>query len=141
MKKDYTIDWQTNTITMSKKFAEEANHFGTSAYDLLMDVRSKGFDIVVRKREKRRACPTRVTYKQMENHLSCLNNPDERLQQLHAVMAAAKGQKNHYEYVRKWFLENYPNFRDIPVMDTNFCIVAPRVSMLPDETEPLKITA
>ena len=141
MKKDYTIDWQTNTITMSKKFAEEANHYGTTAYNLLMDVRAKGFDIVVRKREKRRACPTRITYKQMENHLSCLNNPDERLQQLHAVMEAGKGQKNHYEYVRKWFLENYPNFRDIPVMDTNFCIVAPRVSMLPDETEPLKITA
>lgn len=141
MKKDYTIDWQTNTITMSKKFAEEANHYGTTAYNLLMDVRSKGFDIVVRKREKRRACPTRITYKQMENHLSCLNNPDERLQQLHAVMEAGKGQKNHYEYVRKWFLENYPNFRDIPVMDTNFCIVAPRVPMLPDDVEPLKITA
>ena len=138
MKKDYTIDWQTNTITMSKKFAEEANHYGTTAYNLLMDVRAKGFDIVVRKREKRRACPTRITYKQMENHLSCLNNPDERLQQLHAVMEAGKGQKNQYEYVRKWFLLNYPHFNEIPVLDSNYRIVAPRLHLLPEAADKLE---
>ena len=38
-----------------------------------------------------------------------MSNPDERLAELHAVMDAGKGQKNQYEYVRKWFLANYPN--------------------------------
>ena len=132
MRKDYTIDWQTNTLTMSKKFAEEANHYGTVAYNLLMDVRSKGFNVVVRKTEKRAACPTRVTFKQMENYLSCLDNADERLAELHVVMNAAKGQKNQYEYVRKWFLLNYPHFNEIPTLDSNNRIVASRLSLLPE---------
>ena len=47
------------------------------------------------------------TFKQMENYISCLEDADERLEQLHTVMNAGKGQKNQYEYVRKWFLTHY----------------------------------
>ena len=130
MTKPYTINWKTNTIIMTKKFAAEASEYGTEAYHMLMDVRSKGFQITVKEPKPRKACPTRITFKQMETILSCMNEPDERLEQLHAVMAAGKGQKNQYEYVRKWFLENYPRFADVPVLDTNCHIVAPRVRPL-----------
>ena len=41
MTKAYEINWSTNTITMTKKFAAEANQYGTEAYNMLMDVRSK----------------------------------------------------------------------------------------------------
>ena len=99
MTKAYEIKWETNTFTMTKKFAAEANKYGTEAYNMLMDVRSKGFHIAVRKEEKpRKACPTRITFKQMETILSCMDYADERLEQLHAVMDAGKGQKNQYEY-------------------------------------------
>ena len=138
---NYKIDWNTNTFTMTKKFAAAANEFNSTEYNILMDVRSKGFHIVVRQPAERKACPTRITFKQMETILSCMNYADERLEQLHAVMDAGKGQKNQYEYVRRWFLRNYPNFHEIPVLDTNCCIVAPRVKLLPEDTEPLKISA
>ena len=138
----YSINWSTNTITMTKKFAAEANQYGTEAYNMLMDVRSKGFHIVVRKETKpRKACPTRLTFKQMETTLSCMDYADERLEQLHAVMDAGKGQKNQYEYVRRWFLKNYPHFAEIPMLDTSCRLVAPRVTMLPEDTEPMKLTA
>ena len=140
-KQGYSINWQTNTITMTKKFAAEANQYGSDAYNLLMDVKSKGFHINVRKTEPRKACPTRITFKQMETILSCMDYADERLEQLHAVMDAGKGQKNQYEYVRRWFLRNYPHFNEIPVLDTNCRIVAPRVTLLPEDLEPLKISA
>jgi hypothetical protein len=126
---------------MTKKFAAEANDFGSEAYNILMDVRSKGFHIAVRQPAERKACPTRITFKQMEIILSCMDYADERLEQLHAVMDAGKGQKNQYEYVRRWFLRNYPNFQEIPVLDTNCRIVAPRVKLLPEDVEPLKISA
>ena len=131
----YHINWETNTITMTRKFAAEAGEYGTEAYNLLMDVRSKGFHVTVRDKQDRKACPTRITFKQMETILSCMNEPDERLEQLHAVMAAGKGQKNQYEYVRKWFLANYPNFDAIPDLDSENCIVAPRLNALPSTTE------
>lgn len=142
MTKAYDIDWKTNTFTMTKKFAAEANEYNSKAYKMLMDVRSKGFHIVVRKETKpRKACPTRITFKQMETILSCMDYADERLEQLHAIMDAGKGQKNQYEYVRRWFLRNYPHFAEIPVLDTNCRIVAPRVTLLPEDTAPLKISA
>ena len=141
MTKAYEINWSTNTITMTKKFAAEANQYGTEAYNMLMDVRSKGFHIVVKEAAPRKACPTRITFKQMETILSCMDYADERLEQLHAVMDAGKGQKNQYEYVRRWFLKNYPHFNEIPVLDTNCRLVAPRVTLLPEDTEPMKISA
>ena len=142
MKKEYRIDWQTNTFTMTKKFAAEANHYGTEAYNMLMDARAKGFNLVVRKEKKpRKVCPTRITFKQMEIILSCMDYADERLAQLHAVMDAGKGQKNQYEYVRRWFLENYPHFYETPVLDADCHIVAPRVTMLPVDADTLKIGA
>ena len=137
----YNIDWKTNTFTMTKKFAAEANEYNSTAYKILMDVRSKGFTIAVRQPTERKACPTRITFKQMETILSCMDYADERLEQLHTVMSAGKGTKNQYEYVRRWFLRNYPHFHEIPVLDTNCHIVAPRVKLLPEDTEPLKISA
>ena len=97
-KQGYSINWQTNTITMTKKFAEEANQYGSDAYNLLMDVKSKGFHITVRQSKPRKACPTRMTFNQMETYISCLTDADERLEELHVVMDAGKGQKNQYEY-------------------------------------------
>ena len=138
---NYKIDWTNNTITMTKKFAEEANQYGTPAYNLLMDVRSKGFQVVVRKAAPRKACPSRMTFRQMEIYLSCLTNPDERLAQLHTVMAESKSQRNPYEHVRKWFNLNYPNFTDIPVLDSNNRIIASPVKILPAEITEVKISA
>ena len=137
-KQGYSINWQTNTITMTKKFAEEANQYGSEAYNLLMDVKSKGFHITVRQSKPRKACPTRVTFKQMEITLSCMDHPDERLAELHAIMDAGKGQKNQYEYVRQWFLLNYPHYREIPAVDSNYRIVAPRLHVLSEAADKLE---
>ena len=137
-KQGYSINWQTNTITMTKRFAEEANQYGSEAYNLLMDVKSKGFHITVRQSKPRKACPTRVTFKQMEITLSYMDHPDECLAELHAIMDAGKGQKNQYEYVRQWFLANYPHYREIPVVDNNYHIVAPRLHVLPEADDKLE---
>ena len=137
-KQGYSINWQTNTITMTKKFAEEANQYGSEAYNLLMDVKSKGFHITVRQSKPRKACPTRVTFKQMEITLYCMDHPDERLAELHAIMDAGKGQKNQYEYVRRWFLANYPHYREIPVLDADHRIIAPRLHLLPEAADKLE---
>lgn len=130
--KGYNIDWTKRVVTMTKKFADEANEYGTPAYKTVNGFRKDGFQITVRKTEKRKACPTRVTFKQMEQLLSCMTDPDERLAELHAIMEVAKVQKNQYEYVRQWFLLNYPNFREYQTMDANYRIVAPKLHLLPE---------
>ncbi len=67
-----------------------------------------------------------------------MHEPDERLAELHAVMGYSRGLKNPYEYVRKWFLLNYPNFYEMPTLDVNYRIVAPRLNLLPEVTEEMK---
>ena len=53
----YKINYTNNTVTMTKKFAAEASEYGTAAYNLLMDMRDKKFNIVVRESTPRKACP------------------------------------------------------------------------------------
>ena len=143
MKKGYEINWTNNTSTMTKKFAEEAKEPGTVAFKSMMDLRKRGldFDVIVRKAAPRKACPSRMTFRQMEIYLSCLTNPDERMAQLHTVMAESKSQTNPYEHVRKWFNQNYPNFTDIPVLDSNNRIIASSIKLLPAEITEVKISA
>ena len=132
MKNGYKINWKTNTVTMTRSFTVKASVYGTDEYNMLLDLREKGFKMVLPVAKKRKACPTRVTFKKIEQLLSCMNDADERLAEFHATAEYAKGQKNPYEYVRQWFLLNYPNFREYQEMDTNYRIVAPKLHLLPE---------
>ena len=120
---------------MTKKFADEANEYGTIAYNTVNGFRKDGFQLAVKKAEKRKACPTRLTFKQMEQYLSCLTNADDHIAALHAIMGVAKAQKNQYEHVRQWFLQNYPNFREIPKLNSDLQIDAPHLRLVDKETE------
>ena len=131
----YKIDWTTRVVTMTKKFAEEANEYGTPAYKTVNGFRKDGFQLAVRRPDKRKACPTRLTFKQMEQYLSCLTNADDHIAALHAIMGVAKAQKNQYEHVRQWFLLNYPNFREIPKLNSDLQIDAPHLRLVDEENE------
>ena len=131
--KGYSINWKTNTVSMTKRFATDAGEYGTKAYDILMDLRAKGFKIEVRKAPKRKACLTRITFEKMRKYLSRLTDAEERLLEMDTIVEAGKAQANQYEYVRQWFLLNYPNFRDAnPPMNDKHQIIAPRLHLMPE---------
>ena len=127
----YKINWMTNTITMTKGCAKRASQKGTPEYEILLDARRNGFYLTERPKQERKACPTRVTYAQMENYISCLDNKDKRLEELHAVMNLGKSTTNQYEHVRKWFLQTYPDFNKIPVRDEENCLTSSNVRVVP----------
>lgn len=134
----YSIDWEKHVVTLTKKFAEEANVYGTTAYGIVNGFRKDGFHIGVRKAEKRKACATRLTFKKMEQYLSFLANADEHIAELHAMMNIGKTQTNPYEFVRQWFLKNYPNFREIPKLNNDLEIDAPHLRLVDDEEKKAK---
>ncbi len=127
----YKINWKTNTITITKAFAKKASQQGTPEYNILLEARRSGFYLTERPKQERRACPTRITFAQMENYISCLDDKDKRLEELHAVMNLGKSTTNQYEHVRKWFLENYPDFNKIPVRDEDNCLTSSQVRVVP----------
>ena len=74
----YNVNWMTNTVTMTKEFAKRASQQGSPEYNILLDARQNGFYLAERPKQERRACPTRITFAQMENYISCLDNKDVR---------------------------------------------------------------
>ncbi len=137
----YKIDWKNNTVTMTKQFARKAGEYGTPEYEIMKDARYNGFIVAEKRRQKRKACPTRITFRQMRDHINCLDNVKERLEELNKVIELGKSTHNQYEYVRKWFRQNYPDFGQIPCRDADKNLVMAGVKLLHPEEEPLKLTA
>ena len=70
---DYSINWSTNTITVTKKFMNAASQMNTDAYALMMELRALGMKMTVKETPHRKACPTRLTYTRMLAHIKCLD--------------------------------------------------------------------
>ena len=137
----YKIDWKNNVVTMSKQFAREASQHGTPEYEIMRDARNNGFIIAEKRPQRRRKCATRITFGQMRNHIKCLNDVDRRLSELDAVIQLGKSENNQYEYVRKWFFENYPDFGKIPYRDAEGDLVMAGIKLVHQDEKPLKLTA
>ena len=135
MTKPYTINWKTNTIIMTKKFAAEASEYGTEAYHMLMDVRSKGFQITVKEPKPRKACPTRITFKQMEAFIKQCRDSESRIEVYERVKALSRVQRSPYKYVKEWFLTNYANYSENPEFDKEGFVIVKTKAQMEQEAE------
>lgn len=86
-RKGYEINYITNTITVSKKFLEQASTLGGDTYDTMKALRELGMPIILEKMKKRKAS-SRLTYKQMLHHISCLADAKHYLAEFEAVRKA-----------------------------------------------------
>lgn len=108
----YKIDFATGIVTITKKFHKESQEFGSTAFNMMKELRSMGMQIVVREEKERKACPTRLTYAQMEIFISCLDDAEKWLPIFEGVKEASVATKNRYNFVRQWFLKNFPDFTE-----------------------------
>ncbi len=131
-KQGFTIDWTTGSVTMTKKFAKAAGQYRSREYRQMMEMSDCGFSIDIGRPKKRKSCSTRITYKQMEKYLSCLDDAARRCAELRLVIEEAKSLNNPYEHVRKWFLETNPAFGKSPQIDKNLRIVPPPIQTAQD---------
>lgn len=134
-KQGFTIDWTTGSVTMTKQFAKAAGRYNSREFRQMKDMSNCGFAIDVQQPKKRKACATRISYKQMEKYLSCLDDAARRCAELRLVIEESKSQNNPYEHVRKWFLETYPSFGKTPVIDKNLRVVPAPIQLVQGEEE------
>ena len=118
----YKIDYVANTITVSKKFLEQASTLGGDANDTMEKLRALGMPILLEKTKKRKA-PARLTYKKMRHHITCLAESQTYLAQFEAARNASRGETNPYLYMLNWFEATFPNHADVPEFDENLRIV------------------
>ena len=122
--KDYKIDYTTNTITLTKKFATEAGILGTDAFKTMAALRGLGMTFVVKESKPRKS--SNITFKQMKRYIQLVENSSHYMEQFEMIRIEAVCQKNPYQRVLTWFKETFPNFRDLPEFNgENKIIVTP----------------
>ena len=100
-KKMYTFNAATNTLTLSAEFAKKASVVNSKEYRWLLQFRLDNPGLIVEKRTRK---PSQaLTYKDMKTRLQRLENSAKYLEAFELVKTIAKGEKNPYNYVYKWF--------------------------------------
>ena len=123
----YKIDFVNNTLTMSKAFEEALNNPNSEEYKLFLQLRADfpGLTIIRKtRRAPKKARPTKnLTYKHMEQYMSVFQNADELLAQFKVVRECSKQQSSPYKFVRDWFEDQFPKYKELPDFGNN----APKV--------------
>ena len=125
----YKILFATNTVIMNKKFAAAAEKYGTRENKLMKNIR-KDFpgmaEVIVSGRECDKAkANSRLTYENMETHISVYENADELLEVFKTVKALSKACASPYKYVADWFKAQFPEYKNSLVLENGTLKVAP----------------
>ena len=111
--KGYKLDFISNTIVITKKFAKEASELNSPAYKMMMELRSLDLPITV-SRQKKHKNKSKITYAMMKKHINCLSEKEAYLAEFEAVKEAACAEKNAYLYVLNWYEATFPNHENVP---------------------------
>ena len=124
MKKGYAINYATNTVVVSKRFMEEAGIIGTTAFEQRRILAEIGLTFQIREVKPRQN--DRITYKQMLEYITRVEDSAHYLALFEAVRGEAKSKNNPYNRVLDWFKATFPRFYDAPEFnDRNEIIVKP----------------
>lgn len=74
-KKNYRIDFAANTVTVTKKFLEEAeSNITSAAFKDMKALRAMGLTVVVK--ETKHTKSKHISYEQMVHYISCVENSE-----------------------------------------------------------------
>ena len=111
---NYRVDFTKMTLTMTADFADNAYDPTTKEYEILTRLKKDFPNLrIVRKthRSPKTANPAKgLTYERMEKYIRLHENADELLDLFQKVQSAGRG----YPYVKAWFVNQFPNYNDIP---------------------------
>lgn len=119
--KNYTIDFNANKLTVSKSFYEKAMNPNNAEYTTLLVLKNDfpGLRIYIKETPKRKSPAARLTYDKMVKYLACQKNGEALLLMFNTIKEQSKSQSAPYMYVKKWFLEQFPDYTKYPSFDEN----------------------
>lgn len=117
--KNYTIDFNMNKLTVSKSFYEKAMNPNNTEYTTLLVLKHDfpGLRIYIKEPAKRKSPTARLTYDKMVKYLACQKNSEALLLMFNSVKEHSKSVDAPYMYVKKWFLETFPDYTKYPSFD------------------------
>ncbi len=106
---DYTINFETEEIIITKKFGKAASQIGTPEFKVMQQLRKEftGFSFAYKTIEKKE---NKKSYKglsidEMKRFLA--NRTEEEQEMFEKVLAIAENKQGKYAIVKKWFLDRY----------------------------------
>lgn len=125
MKKNqnYEINFATKTITVSKKFLQEASQMGTSAFTQMIDLQKLGMTICVKEINRTKRAEDKWSYKEMERYLAKVSDSEKWKADYDTLKSATS-----HPVVWQWFKTTFPirdnkGKRIVPKMDENHNII------------------
>lgn len=116
--KNYKMNFSTRILTITKDFAAGAMIPHSEEAMLLEHFQKIMPDLKVKYlTHKPSATPNRskgLTYKKMENYINLYENSEELLERFRIVKALSQIQTNPYLYVFNWFVNQFPNYKEMP---------------------------
>jgi len=132
---NYRIDFTKMTLTMTADFALKAYDPTTEEYEILTRLQRDFPRLrVVRKthRSPKTANPAKgLTYDRMEKYIRLFDNADELLNLFQKVKSADRG----YQFVKAWFVKQFPHYKDVPEFKNGKLYVVPVEAPEADEAE------
>lgn len=120
--KEFSIDFVTDTITLTKKFYEMAKNYGSFENELLKELKEEypSMKIEVRRVQtsSNRKNPNKgLTIAYMRKFVKIMDFDNLANFKAVEVEAAELSMNNaeKYIYIKDWFLENYPNYKSFIV--------------------------
>ena len=132
---NYRIDFTKMTLTMTADFALKAYDPTTEEYEILTRLQRDFPRLrVVRKthRSPKTANPAKgLTYDRMEKYIRLFDNADELMDQFQKVKSVDRG----YQFVKAWFVKQFPHYKDVPEFKNGKLYVVPVEAPEADEAE------
>ena len=118
MTKGYKIDFVNNTLTISKAFEDAAAVPYSEEYKLLQQIRADFPNLTIVRKARRTSTTKKrnknMTYANMEKYMSVFQNADKLLAQFEVVKRQSKLEKSPYQLVLSWFVEQFPDYQELP---------------------------
>ena len=133
----YEIDPITKTVTITKKFLEEASQIDSQEFELYQKFKAMNLKIIVKSRSttKKSSSPLRplnktveekkalIPFAKMAHYISLLDDADEMMDEFDLVRELAKSEEHPRQYVNAWFREQFPRYEAIPEFDENHRVI------------------
>lgn len=140
-RKGLKIDFVKRTITITAEYDRTLNEnpFGNEAKEfraLLKEL--KGFEVIRATRKGTTASNKNLKYKNMEKYIKVFENSDELMEMFELAKKISVVQPNPYNFVRGWFKEQFPNYKEMPKFNKEGKLYVFPIVPKAEETEELK---
>ena len=139
----YKMNFSTKTLTITRAFATKATKPNSEEANLILNMRALVPDLKIAYKTHKVEKPhpfKGLSYDKMKEYIRYCQNSNELMATYNRVKDISKSQNNPHNYVCRWFLAQFPDFREIPTLvNGEIVTVSPILPM--EENEALKKVA